>query len=377
MNILIKTRRIVHVALTVALMALSSQIFAQSQDEISRVYTEIDSAFASKSADSLSKILKANSGSVYYTYYESYTLKKTRQLIIEDDLELARQVSLIVIDNNIENFDAVDLYSYIDKAILNEMAYKQAQENRRRLEAERLAAAQQRAREKIENRGTYQTVNTKSGSSVYVSEEKLSFSSVDWTVELGLANFMFQKVTDPAEYTSLKYGLALGLDLFYSTEHYVMGIDADVDMHLITMGQGEQEFMTSFRAVPELAFSGLSKNFFLRFGFGAYPLASDYKDVTGSTETFMTPIVGIGFDNIALGEGKIGLHADYYPGHFAYDGLKAAMEFGAQIFVPMAVNDKTKIGLELGFSDVLFMKEEGFDNRAKGIFGIGVGNVTK
>lgn len=366
------------IAVALLLLAASAQLAAQSHDELSRVYGEIDSAFASKSADGLAAVLKANSASSNYKYYESYTLKKTRQLIIEDELEFARQASLVVIDNNIENFDAVDLYSYIDKAILNEMAYKQAQENRRRLEAERLAAAQQRAREKIENRGTYQSVNTASGSSVYVSDEKQTFSSLDWTVNLGLANFMFQKITEPAAYTSMKYGLALGGDVFYSNEHYVMGLDLDADMLLITMGQGEQEFMTSIRVIPQLAFASLSKHTFIRFGFGAYPLASNFKEATGSVDTFMTPAVGLGFDNISLGDGRFSVHGDYYLGHLAYDDIKLAMEFGAQLFVPMAVNEKTKIGLELGFSDVLFMKEEGgFDNRAKGIFGIGVGNVIK
>ena len=51
----------------------------------------------------------------------------------------------------------------------------------------------------------------------------------------------------------------------------------------------------------------------------------------------------------------------------------------------MAVNDKTKFGLELGVQDLLLMKNaaedgshgSGMENRVKFTFAIGVGNVTK
>ena len=54
------------------------------------------------------------------------------------------------------------------------------------------------------------------------------------------------------------------------------------------------------------------------------------------------------------------------------------MEFGGSMLLPMAVNDKTKFGIELGLQDLLLMKKEGgIENRTKIIFAIGVGNVTK
>ena len=128
---------------------------------------------------------------------EAYTLKKTRQLIITDNLEMARQTSLAVIDNNIENFDAVELYSYIDKAILNQQAANQAAENRKRLEAERIAQRNAKSKQQLANRGNYQTVNTASGQEVYVNEQKASFSPVVWTFKLGIADFVYQKVSEP------------------------------------------------------------------------------------------------------------------------------------------------------------------------------------
>ena len=138
-------------------------IFPQSSDDLGDVFNRIDMAIAAKSPDAISKVLSDNRNSPNYPRIENYTLKKTRQLIITDNLEFARQTSLAVIDNNIENFDAVELYSYIDKAILNQQAANQAAENRRRLEEERIAARNAKSKQKLENRGNYQVVNTASG----------------------------------------------------------------------------------------------------------------------------------------------------------------------------------------------------------------------
>jgi len=110
------------------------QVFAQSKAGDSQVYEKIDSAFAARSVEQLDSILKENISSSDYSSYETYVLKKAHSLIIENELEFARSVALSVIDNNIENFDAVDLYSYIDKAIMNDQSYRYAQENARRQE---------------------------------------------------------------------------------------------------------------------------------------------------------------------------------------------------------------------------------------------------
>ena len=214
MSILRKSFRLLALLACAVSMSVAS---AQVSEEISDTYKRIDMAIASRSSDSISKILSENKSSPYYPMIENYTLKKTRQLIITDNLEFARQTSLAVIDNNIENFDAVELYSYIDKAILNQQAANQAAENRRRLEEERIAARNAKSKQQLANRGNYQVVNTASGQEVYVNEQHASFSSWIWTVKLGLADFVYQKISDP-DYSSLKYGLALGANLFRPSE---------------------------------------------------------------------------------------------------------------------------------------------------------------
>ena len=372
-------------------------VFGQSSEDVGEAFKKIDMAIAARSPDAVSKVLSDNKSSQNYSLIENYTLKKTRQLIITDNLEFARQTSLAVIDNNIENFDAVELYSYIDKAILNQQAAQQAAENRKRLEEERIAARNAKSKAQLASRGNYQVVNTASGQEVYVNEQKASFSSWIWTVKLALADFVYQKVSEP-DYSSLKYGLAFGANIFRPSERFILGSDIFADAHIVTFStsgalDGElkpgadgvavqqeepQEFFISGRFVPELAFADLSKYFFLRAGVAAHMLASNDRSRTGSTETFISPVIGAAFENLPLGEASLRFFYDYDLGHFAYEELNSAMEFGGSILLPMAVNDKTKVGIELGFQDLLLMKNEsGMENRTKITFAIGVGNVTK
>ena len=372
----------------------SFSVFAQASEELSDVYKRIDMAIAAKSSEAISKVLADNRYSPNYQMIENYTLKKTRQLIIMDNLELARQTSLAVIDNNLENFDAVELYSYIDKAILNQQAANQAAENRRRLEEERIAARNARSKQQLENRGNYQVVSTASGREVYVNEQKSSFSSKIWTIKLILADFVYQKVSKP-DYTNLKYGLGVGANVFYPTERFIAGVDIFADAHIVTLSsdgalkkQQEgtntsnedeiQEFFFSGRFVPEFAFSDFSKYLFLRAGVSANMLASKDRERTGSMQSFVSPVLGIALDNIHFSEVQMRMFYDYDIGHLAYSELTSAMEFGGSILLPMAVNDKTKLGIELGFQNLLLLKKEGeMENRSKITFAIGVGNVTK
>ncbi len=372
--------------------ACSFSVYAQSADDVGEIYKQIDMAVASKSADKISQILQAHRSSENYQLIENYTLKQTRKLIITDNLELARQTSLAVIDNNLENFDAVELYSYIDKAILNQQAANQAAENRKRLEQERIAARNAKSKQQIESRGNFQSVTTASGAEVYQNEQQASFSSTIWTVKLCLADFNFQKITDP-DYSSLKYGLGFGANIFRPSERFILGADLFADAHIVTLTASEkkaastssgtdgdlpQEFFISGRLVPELAFADLSKNLFIRAGIAAHMLSSDSRDITNSTETFITPVVGLALDNISLGDSQFRLFADYDVGHLFYDEIKMAMEFGTSLMLPFSVSDKTKMGLELGLQDLLIMKDEGgIENRAKFTFAIGVGNVVK
>ena len=80
----------------------------------------------------------------YFYHYESYILKKARELLITNELDLAAEISLSVIDHNLDNFDAVALYTSIDTAIKARDAKIKAEEERRRAAQE---AKQKRIKE--------------------------------------------------------------------------------------------------------------------------------------------------------------------------------------------------------------------------------------
>lgn len=105
------------------LIAASSLVFAQSLID-SNVMEQIDTAFVSRSSGMLNTVLVLNRSESNYPSIEKYVLDKTRQLIAEKNFEFAKETALVVVDNNISNFDAADLYSTIEKAISNERAFK-------------------------------------------------------------------------------------------------------------------------------------------------------------------------------------------------------------------------------------------------------------
>jgi len=384
-----KFRRVLSVCAVLICFSLTTHVFAQDMSLLVRIYADIDAAFASRSSEAVSAVLKTNSTSPSYELVENYALKKTRQLIIRNDLEFAKETSLALIDNNVENYDAIDLYSYIDKALVGEEQKKQAEEEKKLREQARQAALAAKTKQQIETKGSFQTMNTTTGKSVYVNEQNQSYVPLQWTVELGIADIMYQMCTgvpdaskaneaDPpkSDTSSTKYGMFVGFDLFYPTENFVFGVKGLFDVHFLTLS-GEQEVLYTGGLIPKIAFTGLNKNLFLRAGFMAYPVSSKVREKSGTMESFFTPAVGIGLENVSVGSSKFGVHADYYPGHFAYSDLKAAAEFGASMLFLVNSHEKTRVGVELGVSDVLFVKDGGIENRIKGIFAIGVGNVQK
>ena len=87
--------------------------FLFSQESLDSVYAQIDLAFVEQSPENISKVLEKYSSSKDYYLYEAYTLKKARQYVVEDNLEFARDATLAVIDNNLENFDAVEFHRVV------------------------------------------------------------------------------------------------------------------------------------------------------------------------------------------------------------------------------------------------------------------------
>lgn len=106
------------------------------QDEIQSAVSETlqedaEDTRNSRAVESVSQILLENKSSENYSEIENLVLSEVQELVSAENFELARNLAMTVIKNNVENFEAIDLYSYIEKVLANERAYKRSQELRR------------------------------------------------------------------------------------------------------------------------------------------------------------------------------------------------------------------------------------------------------
>lgn len=96
--------------------------------ELLEIQSEIDSAALLRSPEEISEILVNHKNNENYPEIENLVLEKVQNLVTNEDFELARDFSMCVIENNISNFEAIDLYSYIEKILANERTYQRNRE---------------------------------------------------------------------------------------------------------------------------------------------------------------------------------------------------------------------------------------------------------
>lgn len=344
-----------------------------SQEVLADVYGKIDTAFKNRSTEQLNSVLKSTFGTEYYSLFESYALKKTRQLIIQGDLETARNSALVVIDNNLENFDAVELYSYIDKAIINQEAARLAEQRKAELEAARLAAQKEKTKKQVSK--TFSTVSSSSGEKVYLSEAQETYSPMHWMASIGIADFLFQTITDPSG-SGLKYGVAAEVDLQYRGDQFFFGGEIFGNFQFLNFSSDNKDTLASIKVMPKLAFPGLSKHLFFRLGFASYLTLESDESVAKSVGNLYSPNVGISWEDAHIGKALGKLSAEYCLGSLSGNDLKSAFDLGASILIPMSESEHTRVGLKLGVSDLLMIKNSGIENRCNAILSIGVGNVN-
>ena len=86
------------------------------EEYVAKIYKEIDHIFIIKSEDELNTVLSENNHDKYYYLIENYTEKKIRRLIVNNDYDFAMAAIVIVIENNLDNEQAVEMYSVISEA---------------------------------------------------------------------------------------------------------------------------------------------------------------------------------------------------------------------------------------------------------------------
>ena len=319
----------------------------------------VDVAFSEHSSEKLGQVLSANRSARDYGELEAYTLKKIRQFVVLNELDFAKAASMIMIDNNMDNEDALAVYSSTTRAIERRaqmLAEQKAQE-------ERLAAILEADHAKLEDisvpdKSYTPVMNVTSGETFYYSTEaESSLSPINWEVSLGFADLILQTGRkDPA----LKYGLSMEGEFFYSTDVVTVGGEVVVDMSLLSFF-GPKELSASVKAVPSFSVAALSQNLFFRIGFF-------------NESNFMSPIIGISYKKFGGKQLGFDFYADYYIGHLAQEDMKVAFAAGGNVFIPLVQGDIVNMGLNLGLSDSVYMYTDGMDNNLKCIFSLRVGN---
>ena len=372
-------RKIKLLSLAVMFMFFSGNLFAL-EEYVSDVYKQIDTCFSAKDEDKLNSVLARNVNDKYYYLMENYTQKKIRRLIVNNDYDFAMSATLALIENNLDNEEAVEMYSVISDAYEIQRKHEAELEEKRQLELARLQMEKEKQREGVEK--DYVAASKTSSGAVYVSGKETKLTSSNWKLKLGLVDLTYL-LEQKTEISSFHYGVALDFNYEYGMENKdVMGVDAFGGAQFLTIADEEEKtvpLIADVEASLKYAFAKLSKNMFIRVGFNAIITGkSDEAPLTkGVIDNFYSPFVGVKYENFAIGPAKIDVGVDWLAGHLFFSNIKAAAGAALNVAIPFAELEKVKLNLNIGLRDKFFLKDEGMENRASLIMAIGVENVVR
>ncbi|MCI6893153.1 MAG: hypothetical protein MR852_14110 [Treponema sp.] len=346
---------------------------------ISDIYKKIDQIFIIQSEDQLKTLLSDNNEDSNYYLIENYTEKKIRRLIVNNEYDFAMTAIIIVIENNLDNEHAVEMYSVIADAYKVQQEHEAELEYQRQLELARIEKAKEKQRVNVEKEYVA-AKNTNSGKSVYVTGKETKLTSYRWKVALGLADFMYLH-DNSSNINSLHYGPSLSFNYEYMLESKTI-IGAELFAGVQPIGIAEEKSLVPLIGDIDVKLKlspSLIPNMFITTGFGVVLSQKDanQKKTNLIAGTMYTPIVGIKYERISLGNVKVDLGAEWYAGHLFYDNINFAMGAEANAQIPFADLDKVSLNFNIGLRDKVLVKASGLENRASLILAIGAENVIK
>ena len=346
---------------------------------ISDIYKKIDQIFIIQSEDQLKTLLSDNNEDSNYYLIENYTEKKIRRLIVNNEYDFAMTAIIIVIENNLDNEHAVEMYSVIADAYKVQQEHEAELEYQRQLELARIEKAKEKQRVNVEKEYVA-AKNTNSGKSVYVTGKETKLTSYRWKVALGLADFMYLH-DNSSNINSLHYGPSLSFNYEYMLESKTI-IGAELFAGVQPIGIAEEKSLVPLIGDIDVKLKlspSLVPNMFITTGFGVVLSQKDanQKKTNLIAGTMYTPIVGIKYERISLGNVKVDLGAEWYAGHLFYDNINFAMGAEANAQIPFAYLDKVSLNFNIGLRDKVLVKASGLENRASLILAIGAENVIK
>lgn len=346
---------------------------------ISDIYKKIDQIFIIQSEDQLKTLLSDNNEDSNYYLIENYTEKKIRRLIVNNEYDFAMTAIIIVIENNLDNEHAVEMYSVIADAYKVQQEHEAELEYQQQLELARIEKAKEKQRVNVEKEYVA-AKNTNSGKSVYVTGKETKLTSYRWKVALGLADFMYLH-DNSSNINSLHYGPSLSFNYEYMLESKTI-IGAELFAGVQPIGIAEEKSLVPLIGDIDVKLKlspSIIPNMFITTGFGVVLSQKDanQKKTNLIAGTMYTPIVGIKYERISLGNVKVDLGAEWYAGHLFYDNINFAMGAEANAQIPFADLDKVSLNFNIGLRDKVLVKASGLENRASLILAIGAENVIK
>lgn len=354
--------------IAVFLVVIASGLLAQDIIPDS-VYKQTDAALLVQKAPELGKILSAHSNKSWMPRLEEYVLKRARQLVINNELEQARDVSLILIDFNLDNTAAVEMYQSVQSAITRRDAESKKVAEEDTLTEYKKSVAETKIKQDLAK--TYKTVtNTATGKKVYLDQDfNNNYRTITWDVLLGLANA--NHVLEGSTQT-VKFGVSADASLFYNGENFSTGIEAGAGVMVLTF-LGTNSMSWNGSTVASFSANRVNRYFALRAGF--LGLGANYAKVEMNPEPFLTPVAGLGFRNIKFGKtGRLQTAIDYYPGHFFADTIDIALGFQLVSTAVLAEMGDFNIYFRIGMKDTFMVKESKVVNDAKIFLALGVGD---
>lgn len=349
------------------------------EEYVAEIYKEIDHIFIIKSEDELNTVLSNNNKDRYYYLIENYTEKKIRRLIVNNDYDFAMAAIVIVIENNLDNEQAVEMYSVISEAYEVQKEHELEEEQKRLLELARIELEKEKQRKTVDKE--YVAADTSSGSSVYVSGRETKLTSSSWKAALGLADIVYLHAPIN-DIDSFHYGVSFDYRYEYTlASKLVIGADLFGGFQFLAIADEEKlvPLIGEVELAPKMSLGNL-KNIFARVGFASLitgktstaPLTTD-----AVCDTMLSPLVGIKIERIPLGSLKLDLGADWYAGHLFYKDINFAMGASVNLEIPFAELEKVKLTFNIGARDKILLREAGLENRASIILAIGVENVIR
>lgn len=368
-----------NILVILGLLIYANSVFAVDA-YVSDIYKKIDAAFLNHSSTELDRILSNNNDDKNYYLMEHYTEKKIRRLILKEEYDFAMDAIVVVIDNNLDNEEAVEMYNVIYESYELQKDYAIEQARAKEYELARIEKAKESKRDDVDKE--YISANKAGGGSVYVAGKENKLSSHKWKASLGLVDLIL--LNEPKNsINSLHYGISLDFDYIYMMEKLNLGFDAFAALNFLGFTENPEEklvpLLGEFEIIPKISINSLWKNLFFKAGFGAILTGETSKaPLTKSIcETLLTPIVGVEVAQIPIGPTKLDFGVDWYAGHLFKEDLNLALGAGVNLEIPFAEFEKIKLNFNVGLRDKILWKDTGLENRGSLTLAIGVGNVTK